>query len=162
MTLSISSLFAESISTAARLPAARISRHTSYPLFPGIITSRMARSNGSAAPKAEAAADFAFCGATASVRRYRLERGGRSAALTEIEMKLARLFAAHPGEVLARDRVLNDVWGVNYLGTTRTLDQHVANLRRKVVEVGGDASALRTIHGVGYGYAEAPTPRVHT
>ena len=116
----------------------------------------------SATPRAASAADFAFCGATASVRRYRLERGGRSAALTEIEMKLARLFAAHPGEVLARDRVLNDVWGVNYLGTTRTLDQHVANLRRKVGEVGGDASALRTIHGVGYGYAEAPTPRVHT
>jgi DNA-binding response OmpR family regulator len=65
-------------------------------------------------------------------------------------MKLASLFEAHPGEVLARDRMLNEVWGVSYLGTTRTLDQHVANLRRKVGEVGGEASAVRTVHGVGY------------
>ena len=126
------------------------------------VSAALRRAELSAAPKAEAAADFAFCGATASVRHYCLEKNGKSTPLTEIEMKLASLFAAHPGEVLSRDRVLNDVWGVNYLGTTRTLDQHVANLRRKVGEVGGDASALRTIHGVGYGYAEAPTPRVHT
>ena len=67
-------------------------------------------------------------------------------------MKLASLFAAHPGEVLSRDRILNEVWGVDYLGTTRTLDQHVANLRRKVGEVGGDAASVRTVHGIGYSY----------
>ena len=100
-----------------------------------------------------AQADFEFCGATASVRHYRLEKGGKSAPLTEIEMKLAALFASHRGEVMSRDRILNDVWGVDYLGTTRTLDQHVANLRRKVGEVGGDASALRTVHGIGYSYS---------
>jgi len=100
-----------------------------------------------------AQADFAFCGATASVRHYRLEKGGKSVPLTEIEMKLASLFAAHPGEVMSRDRILNEVWGVDYLGTTRTLDQHVANLRRKVGEVGGDAAAVRTVHGIGYSYA---------
>ena len=101
--------------------------------------------------------DFAFCGATASVRHYRLEKGGKSAPLTEIEMKLAALFASHRGEVMSRDRILNDVWGVDYLGTTRTLDQHVANLRRKVGEVGGDAAAVRTVHGIGYSYAVSST-----
>ena len=50
MTLSISSLFADNISTATLLPAARISRQTSYPLFPGIMTSSTTRSNGSDAP----------------------------------------------------------------------------------------------------------------
>jgi len=99
---------------------------------------------------AAVSADFEFCGATASVRHYRLEKGGKSAPLTEIEMKLASLFASHRGEVMSRDRILNEVWGVDYLGTTRTLDQHVANLRRKVGEVGGDAAAVRTVHGVGY------------
>ena len=114
------------------------------------VAAALRRAGQSAAPKAQASADFEFCGATASVRHYRLEKGRLSVPLTEIEMKLASLFAAHPGEVLARDRMLNEVWGVSYLGTTRTLDQHVANLRRKVGEVGGDSSAVRTVHGVGY------------
>ena len=100
-----------------------------------------------------AQADFEFCGATASVRHYRLEKGGKSAPFTEIEMKLASLFASHRGEVLSRDRILNEVWGVDYLGTTRTLDQHVANLRRKVGEVGGDSASVRTVHGIGYSYS---------
>ena len=121
------------------------------------VSAALRRAELSSEPKSDAAADFGFCGATASVRRYRIERGERHAPLTEIEMKLARLFAAHPGEVLARDRMLNEVWGVNYLGTTRTLDQHVANLRRKVVDVGGDASSIRTIHGVGYSLLGLPT-----
>lgn len=116
------------------------------------VAAALRRAGQSAAPKAQSAADFGFCGATASIRHYRLEKGMLSVPLTEIEMKLASLFAAHPGEVLARDRMLNDVWGVSYLGTTRTLDQHVANLRRKVGGVGGDASAVRTVHGVGYCY----------
>ena len=114
------------------------------------VAAALRRAGQSAAPKAQASADFEFCGTTASVRHYRLEKGSLSVPLTEIEMKLASLFAAHPGEVLARDRMLNEVWGVSYLGTTRTLDQHVANLRRKVGEVGGDSSAVRTVHGVGY------------
>ena len=114
------------------------------------VAAALRRAGQSATPKAQAVADFEFCGATASARHYRLEKGRLSVPLTEIEMKLASLFAAHPGEVLARDRMLNEVWGVSYLGTTRTLDQHVANLRRKVGEVGGDSSAVRTVHGVGY------------
>ncbi len=57
---------------------------------------------------------------------------GRTATLTGRELKLARVFAAHPGEVLSRDRLLNAGWGVDYLGTTRTLDQHMVQLRRKV------------------------------
>ena len=117
------------------------------------ISAALRRAELSAGPKPQVAADFEFCGATASVRHYRLERGKAFAQLTEIEMKLASLFVANPGEVLSRDRILNDVWGVNYLGTTRTLDQHLANLRRKVSEVGGDASVLRTVHGIGYCYA---------
>ena len=55
---------------------------------------------------------------------------GRTVALTAREMKLAEVFAAHPGEVLTRDLLLNAGWGVDYLGTTRTLDQHVAQLRK--------------------------------
>ena len=54
------------------------------------------------------------------------------------------------GHVLSRDKLLNEVWGYNYFGTTRTLDQHVAQLRKKI-EASPDAlSPITTVHGVGY------------
>ena len=117
------------------------------------VSAALRRAGQSVATASVISADFPFCGVTASVKHYRLEYDGKFAPLTEIEMKLASLFAAHPSEVLSRDRILNEVWGVDYLGTTRTLDQHVANLRRKVDEVGGDTTFVRTVPGIGYSYA---------
>ena len=78
---------------------------------------------------------------------------GKESALTARELKLAEVFAAHPGRVLTRDALLNAVWGVEYLGTTRTLDQHVAQLRKKIGASGSEsAGAIVTVHGVGYRY----------
>jgi DNA-binding response OmpR family regulator len=54
--------------------------------------------------------------------------------------------------VLTRDALLNAVWGVDYLGTTRTLDQHVAQLRKKIEASAEAASPIATVHGVGYRY----------
>lgn len=99
-----------------------------------------------------AAEDFDFAGAAVSVKRYSLQGPKGSEPVTDIEMKLTRVFAAHRDEVLSRDALLNSVWGQDYFGTTRTLDQHVANLRRKLEKVGGKAQAIGTVHGVGYRY----------
>ncbi len=77
---------------------------------------------------------------------------GASVALTARELKLIEIFASHPGEVLSRDVLLNAAWGVDYFGTTRTLDQHVAQLRKKI-EVNAEVPAvIVTVHGVGYRY----------
>ena len=65
---------------------------------------------------------------------------------------MAEVFAAHPGEVLSRDALLNAVWGIDYFGTTRTLDQHVAQLRKKVEVVPDEPKSIMTVHGVGYRY----------
>ena len=110
--------------------------------------------NSTAVAQTAAAADaeFPFCGVQASVKRYVLEGAGESVAVTEIEMKLMKALYAHKGEVMSRDALLNLVWGTNYYGTTRTLDQHLVNLRRKLERVGGDTSLIRTVHGVGYSY----------
>ena len=70
--------------------------------------------------------------------------------LTARELKLAETFAAHPGDTLTRDALLNAVWGVDYFGTTRTLDQHVAQLRKKVEPVPDEPRVILTVHGVGY------------
>jgi DNA-binding response OmpR family regulator len=94
---------------------------------------------------------FPFGAAVIDRRKFAATAGGSVTALTARELKLAEVFAAHPGQVLTRDALLNAVWGVGYFGTTRTLDQHVAQLRRKVAGRGG-ADPIVTVHGVGYRY----------
>lgn len=95
---------------------------------------------------------FRLGGAEIDRRKFTAAVAGREAALTARELRLAEEFAAHPGEVLGRDALLNAVWGVGYFGTTRTLDQHVAQLRKKIEAAGGAPSVIATVHGVGYRY----------
>ncbi len=87
---------------------------------------------------------------TLDARTFELQRGKKSVSVTARELKLLQLFAAHPREVLSRDRLLNEVWGYEYYGTTRTLDQAVVQLRRKLSDVGADPMQIATIHAVGY------------
>lgn len=69
--------------------------------------------------------------------------------LTAKELKLLQVFHAHAGEVLSLDRLLNEVWGYDYYGTTRTLDQVIMQLRKKIGDNGGEPRHLLTVHGVG-------------
>lgn len=72
--------------------------------------------------------------------------------LTAREMVLLQYFAAHPDEVLSRDTLLNHAWGITYYGSTRTLDQHIAQLRKKIEPDRNEPSTIVTVHGVGYRY----------
>ena len=79
-----------------------------------------------------------------------LKRGKESEELTARELKILQLMHAHPGEVFSRDRLLSEVWGYNYYGTTRTLDQCIVQIRKKLGDPGDDPKHLLTVHGVGY------------
>jgi DNA-binding response OmpR family regulator len=79
-----------------------------------------------------------------------LKRGHTTEELTARELKILQLMQAHPGEVFSRDRLLSEVWGYNYFGTTRTLDQCIVQLRKKLGDSGGEPKHLLTVHGVGY------------
>jgi len=83
-------------------------------------------------------------------KTFQIKRGKVTEELTAKELKLLQLFHAHPGEVLSRDRLLNQVWGYNYYGTTRTLDQVIVQLRKKLGDNGSEPKHLITVHGVGY------------
>jgi len=72
--------------------------------------------------------------------------GGDLVELTGKEFDLLACFLEHPGIVLSRERLLDLVWGMTYPGGTRTVDMHVAQLRRKL----GDAEGIRTVRGSGY------------
>ncbi len=95
-------------------------------------------------------APFRIGDARVDPKRFELIRGRATEELTARELKLLQLFHACAGEVLSRDRLLNDVWGYGYYGTTRTLDQVIVQLRRKLGDSGDQPRHLVTVHGVGY------------
>jgi DNA-binding response OmpR family regulator len=100
--------------------------------------------------EANAQAPFQIGSATIDPKTFQLKRDKTVEELTPKELKLLQLFAARPGEVFSRDRLLNEVWGYNYYGTTRTLDQVIVQLRKKLGDNGDDPKHLLTVHGVGY------------
>ena len=71
---------------------------------------------------------------------------GAEIELTSKEFDLLACFLEHPGIVLSREKLLDIVWGMTYPGGTRTVDVHVAQLRRKL----GDPHSIRTVRGAGY------------
>ncbi len=73
--------------------------------------------------------------------------GGFSEPLALREYELLKLLYERRGEVLQRDWLLNRLWGVTFYGNTRTLDQHIALIRRKL---GDDADRIETIRNIGY------------
>ena len=83
-------------------------------------------------------------------KRFQLQRGKATEELTAKELRLLQLFHKHPGEVFSRDKLLNEVWGYNYFGTTRTLDQVIVQLRKKLGDAADNPRHLLTVHGVGY------------
>ena len=114
---------------------------------------RRARDGGpTAAGRVAAPPQFRLGAAAIDRHRFTATMAGRTTTLTARELELAEMFAAHPGKVLAREVLLAAVWGTGYFGTTRTLDQHVAQLRKKTEPNPENPTALVTVHGVGYRY----------
>ena len=108
------------------------------------------RAGGSGSPAIDSVATFQIGTATINPKTFQLKRGNLVEELTAKELKLLQVFHAHPGEVMSRDRLLNEVWGYNYYGTTRTLDQVIVQLRKKLGAPGDESKHLLTVHGVGY------------
>ena len=77
-------------------------------------------------------------------------RGKKGFSVTLRELELMRFLIEHDGEVLDRFKILDEVWGLKYEGTTRTLDQHVAKLRQKIEADPSSPKHILTVHGVGY------------
>ena len=79
-------------------------------------------------------------------RTRRAHVDGRELALTPKEFDLLALFASDPGAVLTRERILAAVWDTSWFGPTRTIDVHVAALRKKL----GSPAWIETVRGVGF------------
>ncbi len=86
--------------------------------------------------------------------RYEVRVRGEEVRLTTTEFNLLHYLLRNRGRVVTRDRLLEQVWGYRYGGTTRTVDTHVQRLREKL---GPEAGCLETVRGVGY-RLEPPPP----
>jgi DNA-binding response OmpR family regulator len=70
--------------------------------------------------------------------------------LTAIQFELLRVLMGSPGRVFSRDELLNQVWGYDYYGDTRTVDSAVKRLRARLREVAPDAELIVTVRDAGY------------
>ncbi len=77
----------------------------------------------------------------------------RDFPLSQREARLMALFVSREGEALDRSTILDLIWGVKYEGTTRTLDQHIAGLRKKIEDDPASPRFITTVHGVGYRFS---------
>ena len=91
---------------------------------------------------------FAFASHNVDADRFVLtDKDGNETRLTSLELGILRLLSAHPGEVISRERFINELWGVSYYGTQRTLDTRVSALRQKL---GADGELIASVRSVGY------------
>lgn len=81
--------------------------------------------------------------------KYELKVCGNTVEAPPKEMELIYFLASHPGRVFTRDQLLDEVWGFEYYGDSRTIDVHVKRLREKL-EGASEYWSLKTVWGVGY------------
>ena len=84
---------------------------------------------------------------TLDPERHIVMAGGARVELTLKEFELLRLLLLHPGVAFTREKLMERVWGTDYLGETRTVDMHVRTLRQKL---GACGEMIETVRGVGY------------
>ncbi len=91
------------------------------------------------------------------LKQRRIIRQGRDVRLTPKEFELLVFLLRHPGRVFEREQLLAQVWGYDYEGTARTVDNFVRSLRAKLEPCPGQPTYFETVHGVGYRFNEIAT-----
>jgi DNA-binding response OmpR family regulator len=94
--------------------------------------------------------EFAFGDARIQRRARRVFRAGLELRLTRKEFDLLLYLIEHRGEVVTRERLLDEVWGYERFPTTRTVDTHILRLRRKLERDPDQPVWIETVHGHGY------------
>jgi DNA-binding response OmpR family regulator len=101
-------------------------------------------------PEPENLDEFAFGEVRADLRRRVLHRGGEEIRLTTHEAGVLSYLISHRGKDVTREELLEKVWGYSPTMQTRTVDNQILKLRKKIEDVPADPRHILTIHGVGY------------
>ncbi len=99
--------------------------------------------------KQDKAVVLQYEGVKMDIRSREIVRDGNSIELTTKEFELLKLFLQNPRHVLARDTIMERVWGFDYSGESNVLEVYVGSLRQKMEEYGG-VRLIHTVRGVGY------------
>ena len=86
------------------------------------------------------------------ISRYEVTQAGRRMELTFKEYELLKFLATNPDKVFTREALLNQVWGYDYFGGTRTVDVHIRRLRSKIEN--GPTTFIDTVRNVGYRFID--------
>lgn len=105
-------------------------------------------------PTQERAPVLSASGITMNIEAREVRQDGQPIELTHKEFELLRLLMENSVRVMARDELLNEVWGYSYIGETRTLDMHIRSLRAKLGDDADNPKYIRTIRSVGYRFVE--------
>jgi two-component system alkaline phosphatase synthesis response regulator PhoP len=95
-------------------------------------------------------ASYRFGEVEIDFRKAEVTKAGQPVALSAKEFQLLRYLVRQRGATLSRDELLNEVWGYDAMPTTRTVDVHVAWLRRKIEPAPRKPRYILTVHGLGY------------
>lgn len=90
--------------------------------------------------------------------RYELTVGGKRQDVTRKEFELLHFLIVNRGRVYTREKLLEEVWGYDFLGDTRTVDVHIRHLRQKIEEDPANPKWLETVRGVGYKFRSEDVP----
>src|ERR1700730_961067 len=93
---------------------------------------------------------FEFGGVKGCLSTMEIHRNGRSVTLTSKELKLLAYLIKTPRRVISRDELLNEVWGYENNPSTRTVDNHILKLRKKLEPEPADPKHFDTVHCAGY------------
>lgn len=103
--------------------------------------------------KEKASALLSAHGIVMDTEKHEVRIRGESVELTKKEFAILRLFLCHPGKVYTRESLMDEVWGAEYCGESRTVDMHIKTLRQKLGDVSG---CIKTVVGIGYRMEVAP------
>jgi DNA-binding response OmpR family regulator len=98
----------------------------------------------------DAAESYQFGKVLVNFKKSEVRRNGESVDLSPREFRLLKYLIEHRGEVITRDQLMESVWDYENAPLTRTVDMHVAKLRRKIEERPNEPTWLVTVHRVGY------------
>ena len=96
-----------------------------------------------------------YDGLTIDLRTKTVSRGDDRLALTPTEFRMLAMLAGEQGRPFTRDQIIDAVFGYDFDGFDRTVDVHIANLRRKIEPDSRRPRYIQTVHGVGYRFGNA-------
>ena len=97
--------------------------------------------------KEDVSSDITVGKITLKENEHKVTSNGEKVELTNKEFAILKLFMQNPNMVFSRDKLMSEIWGMDYIGETRTVDMHIKTLRHKLGNAGGQ---IKTVIGVGY------------